>query len=269
MLRSVRRPAARSSIGAPLSGGLGGGGGKRRRSPWWASVVRSVVGVAPPGTSSSTSVGLVLLAFVAVTGVFFMAIRRHDVNLSFDQRLTLGRHLHTFGNKTVYLAEPSRVDMVLSRLSHDDWTKISSKIDYVAFVYDNVYLPDVFPALAAALETVSPHGYGIALFSCGCLIHNVLLQHVSVRFDGMECAMLPGFVLETAAVRWVEAALDSGACSSRDSILGTQWYSTHSWKLQTAREEYAGIRTHLSLVQHPDRPPEPRQGPTVHAPRPR
>jgi hypothetical protein len=230
---------------------------------WWVSVVRSVVGVGPSTPSPSMSICTALIVFLVVTGVYFAAIRRHDVNLSFDQRLTLGQHLQSFGNKTVYVVDPSDVDPVLSRLPYDDWTKISSKIDYVAYVYDSVYIGDIFHSLSSALENVSPHGYGVALFSCGCLIHNVLLQHVSVRFDGMECAMLPGFIFETSAVRWVDAEIDSNACKSRDTLLNTQWYDVHSWKLQSAREEYADIRAHLSKVQHPDRPVEPRELPTV------
>lgn len=226
-------------------------------------MAQRAVGVGPSKFSSSVPVAATFFAYLIVTGIFFAAIRRHDVNLSFDQRLTLGRHLQTFGNKTVYVVDSSHVDLVLSRLPHDDWTKISSKIDYVAYVYDNIYIGDLFQSLSGALESLAPHGYGVALFSCGCLIHNVLLQHVSVRFDGMECVMLPGFVFDDNAVRWVDAKLDENACRSRESLLSTQWYNIHSWKLQTARDEYAQIRVHLSNLDHPDRPPAPRELPAV------
>lgn len=153
----------------------------------------------------------------------------------------------------MYLTEPARVDPVLSKLSHEEWRKVSTKIDYVAFVYDRVDMSEVFGKLSTALESIVPHGYGIVLFSCGCLVHNVLLQHVSVRFDGMECAMLPGFVLDNVAVRWVDTSLTGAACKSRDRLLKESWYNVHAYKLQSAREEYGAVEQHLRLEQHDDR----------------
>lgn len=57
--------------------------------------------------------------------------------------------------------------------------------------------------------------------------------------------MLPGFVMDKEAVRWVETPADTGECQRRDRVLGQGWYKSQSWKLQTAREEYAGVKERL------------------------
>lgn len=280
MLRSVRRGAWSQGRGGSAAGaqGHGGGGGSAGRSrggawsrtgAWPLRLLGSVAGGDRGGGSPKCALAAVVLVFLGVTAVFFAAIERHDVDLSFDQRRTLGRDTRTFANRTVYLAEPSRVDPVLSQLSHDEWRKVSTKIDYVAFVYDRVDITAVLEKLSVALERLTPHGYGIVLFSCGCLIHNVLLQHVSVRFDGMECAMLPGFVFETEAVQWVHTSLAASSCKSRDRLLGEPWYDVHAYKLQDARDEYIAVRRHLRLEQHPDRDPgAPAEPVAVHIRRP-
>jgi hypothetical protein len=224
--------------------------------------LRTLLGVQQ--SDSCTSFALFLIAFCIVTGAFYAAIRRHDVELSFDQLSAFERHVHTFGNRTVYIVDPSHRDPVLSTLAHEDWTKISYKIDYIAFLYNDM---DSFTTMssdefvhkaASALEELKPHCYGISLFSCGCLIHNVLFQHTSTRFDGMECAMLPGFVFEEDAIQWVDIPESASGCPAREHILGTPWYAINSWKLGTARAEYAAVQQHLAQIEHADRP-EPEQ----------
>jgi hypothetical protein len=279
------------------------------------------------GTKTSdtrTTVGMVVLAIAIVTLVFFSAIRRHDVELSFDQLSAFERHVHTFGNKTVYVVSPNKPDLVLATLPHDDWTKVSSKIDFVAFVYDEAFSlsgnsiepssssslaigdsaghsvfnersheailrsggsgisskgltggsdgeealdgmsnvwagSNLITRLQRALEMMEPHGYGIALFGCGCIVHNILLQHVSTRFDGFECALLPGFIMEPAAVRWVDGGSGGDGCiRGRNVLLSSPWYEQNSRRLEAARHDFAGAKQRLRRMQHPDRPGLPR-----------
>jgi hypothetical protein len=302
------------------------GGFRRATKRRVGRLLSVVVGDAP------SSAGPVVLAVVIVTAVFYSAIRRHDVELTFDQLSEFERHVQSFGNKTVYVVNPNRVDSVLSSLSHDDWTKVSSKIDYVAFVYDDAFSlsgsrvgvasvgeitnggaaadpaiagtmqdakrlhidnggasggsggssggdhsgnrgkpgqsdadggSSLMTLLLASLESVEPHGYGVVLFGCGCVVHNVLFQHVSTRFDGHECALLPGFIMEPSAVRWVDGGSGGEMCThGRDTMLKKPWYWQHSRQLEAARRDFSGVKQHLLRTQHPDRPFPPPDGGT-------
>jgi hypothetical protein len=275
MLRGARHPAGPNTFRGTNGGdrksiiGRSRAGSNKSRvttASWASHHLGALLGVQQQ-SDSCASCALVLVAFCIATAAFYAAIRRHDVELSFDQLSAFERHVHTFGNRTVYVVDPSHPDPVLSTLPHEDWTKISYKIDYVAFLYNDLYMftnmtPDAFVHTAAsALEELKPHCYGIALFSCGCLIHNVLFQHTSTRFDGMECAMLPGFVFEQDAIRWVHIPESAAGCPARDQLYaGKQppWYTVHSWKLDTARAEYAAVLQHLAQTEHADRP-EPQR----------
>jgi hypothetical protein len=255
MLRGARRPPGVKSNSAKS--------GKGRRSKYKRGSIlirqlRVVLGLQQ--AESFSPLALIFVAFCVVTGAFYAAIRRHDVELSFDQLSAFERHVNTFGNRTVYVVDPLQTDPVLSTLPHEDWTKISHKIDYIAILYGDIYTVSALPpeelvhTLGAALEKLRPHCYGIVLFSCGCLVHNVLFQHVSARFNGMECAMLPGFVFEEHAVRWVDIPESPRGCPARETVLSKPWFTLHSWSLAPARSEYSALRQHLAQTEHADRP---------------
>lgn len=247
----------RASIGSRgLPSPHGRSGTQRNR----ATIVRAVANL-QRAAGPPTRLFIFLAVFILITLVFYFTIRHHDIELSFDQLSAFERQVHSLGNRTIYSIDVSRKDAVFSKLSNDDWAKISRKIDYVAFTYDDFNSltagttshDQLFGTLSQELEGIQPHGYGIALFSCGCLLHNIMFQHVSTRFDGMECAMLPGFVLDNDDVRWVETALQDDACLNRDRLLGQPWFYAQLPKLSKARSEYSLVRKHLSEKRHGDR----------------
>lgn len=192
----------------------------------------------------------ILLAaiFLILVAVYFFAIRNHSVELSFDQLAAFERQVTNIGNRSIYIVEPPRKDEILSSLPREDWARISNRIDYVAFVYDdpyNIINNAWLQKVSAAFDIMSMKGYGIVLFSCGCVIQNLILANTKTRFNGAECTMLPGFVLSNEAVSFIDINLPGGRCKNRDKVMEGLWYQTYSWKLEDARREHDELRQSL------------------------
>lgn len=199
-----------------------------------------------------------VLATIILTIINYIAIRRHDVRLSFQQLSMLERRVHTIGNHTLYVVQLPTTDEFLTQFSADDWKKMSvSRVDLVAFVYDDMEsfissLGSSSPSESSpisvilhAFETIHPRELSIILFPCGCIIPNFIFMHTDTRFNGYECQMLPGFVIPKEAVAFVNFSLPSGTCHSRDVVLSAPWYSNNVYKLKKAREEYRRLQQEL------------------------
>lgn len=194
---------------------------------------------------------LAVLATTLLTLVYFVAIRKHNVELSFKQLSTFQRQVQPLGNLSVYFVALPRRDEFLTMFSPDDWSKLSSRVDYVAFLYGdmNVFAPSLvwINAVTDAFANLTPIGYGIVLFSCGCVVPNVVFKRTHTRFDGYECTMLPGFVMRKESVAWINTSKSLQRCHHRDAILSHPWYETNAWKLQKARQEHTVLRKALSM----------------------
>lgn len=138
---------------------------------------------------------------------------------------------------------------MLSTLARDDWARVSSRVDYVAFVYgdaaDVLRGPGWVALVADQLQQVRPKGYGVVLFSCGCVLPNAVFTETKTRFMGFECVMLPGFVIGKDAVRFVNVSIAEEGCVGRERVLGLPWYREWSWKLEDARREHEELRAKL------------------------
>lgn len=202
---------------------------------------------------------LTILVTTILTIIYFIAIRRHDVQLSFQQMSMLERRVHRVGNHTLYVVQLPTTDEFLTEFSADDWKKLSvSRVDFVAFIYDDMesFVSMFTPSLSShsatnvqdlfdKFQTLRPHLLSIVLFPCGCIIPNFLFMHANTRFDGYECQMLPGFVMPKDAVAFVNLSLPSGMCRSRDTVLSAPWYTNQVYKLQKARAEYVDLQRRL------------------------
>lgn len=189
-------------------------------------------------------VGVVLFSIV-----YFIVIQQHNVELSFDQLSMFDRQVQTVGNRSVYAVEAGKRDALLASLSTEDWAKVSSRIDYVAFVYGEVTAimrsANWVKRIGIALDGMQPPGYGVVLFKCGCVVPNLIFTKTRTRFDGFECAMLPGFIMAKDSVKFVDVPIAEEKCGRRNAVLGSGWYGEHSWKLEDARAEHAELRMHL------------------------
>ena len=144
-------------------------------------------------------------------------------------------------NSSLYIVEAARPEGLLSRLSPADWRRISRDIDFVAFVYDDLpaFLVDDWvrqakQVLKGRRVREAEAGVGIVLFACGCVVPNRLFQLVLHRMGGMECLLLPGFVLDQEDVHWVDTTA-GGKCRRRESILGSRVLSKYAHQLQNLR----------------------------------
>lgn len=191
---------------------------------------------------------LTLLVTALITAVYYFAIQAHNVELSFDQLSAFERQVSTVGNNSLYIVEPPRHDDILTSLSKHDWAKLSSRIDYVIFVYDDMYASvdaSWLHHVSDSFGAMSPKGYGLILFSCGCIIPNIVFAATQTRFDGFECTMLPGFVIASQSVAFIDIHLPNARCNNRDAILESPWYETNAWKLDNARREHEQLTTSL------------------------
>lgn len=199
--------------------------------------------------NSNAWLAALLAATFLTTAVYFVAIRRHNVDLSFDQLSHFERQKQAIGNNTVYFSEqPASVDL-LTTLSREDWTKISRKIDLVAFVFDDMYLYTMSKVwvreVSRAFARFEPVGFGIALFPCGCVVPNSIFTWSNVRFRGLECAMLPGFVFPKEHVYWVNDTVSAAQCRGRKSMHPERWYEDNEYKLERARAEFSNLKEAL------------------------
>lgn len=192
---------------------------------------------------------LFVTAVLIVSAIYYFAIAHHNVELSFDQLSAFERQVTTIGNRSLYVVEPPRYDEIFTTLPMHVWAKLSSRIDYVAFVYDDLYSvmnSAWLRRVAQSFDSTSPKGYGIVLFSCGCVVPNIVFTRTKTRFNGSECTMLPGFVVGNEAVRFLDVKLPDGRCKRRDQVLRSKWYEDNVWKLEDARREHAELRRNLS-----------------------
>ncbi|PXF44143.1 hypothetical protein BWQ96_06116 [Gracilariopsis chorda] len=194
---------------------------------------------------------LSLVTVIVVTAVYYTAIRSHDVELSFDQLSAFERQVTTLGNRSIYVCSGGNAKDMIYSLHRYEWEKVASKIDFVAFVYDEVYRMRLnsawVEAVAGLLRESKPNGYGVVLFSCGCIIPNVVFQRTEVRFGGYECMMLPGFVMSHEFVHFEELAAQRTPCRKRERITKSNWYEENSFKIEEARREHEELRVKLMI----------------------
>lgn len=194
---------------------------------------------------------LTLIAVVVVTAVYYAAIQSHDVELSFDQLSTFERQVTTVGNRSIYVCSGGNAKDMIYSLQQYEWEKVASNIDFVAFVYDEVYKMRLNSAWIEKVDGVlaesKPKGYGVVLFSCGCIIPNVVFRRTSVRFGGYECMMLPGFVMGNEHVHFEEMGSQQTRCKRRDKVTKCNWFDDNSFKLEQARREHEELRVKLMI----------------------
>lgn len=188
-------------------------------------------------------------AVLIFTCIYFIAIRQHNVELSFDQLSAFERRVQNVGNYSIYVVEAGAKDDVLATLPREDWGKVANRVDFVAFVYGEVsgliggarWMEKV----AKVFKVGMGRAYGIVLFECGCVVPNLVFKMTKTRFQGAECMMLPGFVMDKEAVRFVKSGMEGRKCLKRDAMLGGGWYNEHAWKLQDARAEHQKLRKRI------------------------
>lgn len=202
--------------------------------------------------ASNTWLAGFFIATCLTTVVYFVAIRRHNVDLSFDQLSKFERQKQEIGDYAAYFSEQPAAADLLTTLSREDWAKISRKIDLVAFVFDDMYMYSSNAAWTTEVagvfgknSTFDPPGFGMALFPCGCVIPNTVFTWSANRFHGLECAMLPGFVFPKEHVYWVNDTASASVCKGRKSMHPERWYEDNEWKLGTARADFVNLKETL------------------------
>jgi hypothetical protein len=203
-----------------------------------------------------------LLVFLVLL-VCFLNLRSKHVELSPHQVAEYERRTQVLSNSTVYIAEVHRPEGLLSTLSRDDWQRVSQNIDFVAFVYDDlpVFLKDDWVARIeqALVNPTLPHvgrfraGLGIMLFPCGCILQNAYFRAVEPRLRGMECNLLPGWVLPQNDVHWIDGLdpEDSGMppCKRQKRISASQVVSDFASDLASIQHTLEKIRIVFEVPQ--------------------
>ncbi|KAI0563355.1 hypothetical protein FGB62_41g05 [Gracilaria domingensis] len=162
-----------------------------------------------------------LLAFL-LTAFTFLSLRDTHLSLNTAQLAEYERRSQFLSNSTVYIVEVGRPEALLNVLSKHDWQRISAGIDLVAFVWDDlpVFLTDgwVHAAERILKPSVLNANISMALFQCGCVLPASYFTLVEHRLAGFECVLLPGWVLDSSHVHWLD--VDEGdACKRRDAVL--------------------------------------------------
>lgn len=256
MLRSsAAGSAATGSIATGGSGGGGSGGsvsgsGRRRRLgslPRAASIARLDLDAA----------FFWLLLAALVTVLFFLNLRGSNVELNPSQVAEYERRTQALSNSTVYIVEVHRPEGLLSRLSPEDWGRVSAGVDYVAYVYDDlpVFLADewVLRAERVLKDPAQPHagrvraGLGILMFPCGCMLPNAYFRAVPTRLGGMECLLLPGWVLPHGDVHWIpEIDRDEAAsCKRQRRVSASRVVAEYAAELGAIRRAVEKVRAEL------------------------
>lgn len=129
--------------------------------------------------------------------------------------------------------------------------KISGEIDYVAYVFDDLplFLTDGWvrraeESFAEGMERVRK-GLGVAVFECGCLIPNEYFKRVDVRLKGLECMMLPGWVLGKDDVYWIGGDWGRSACKGREEMLDERIGGKFDKEVGVIYEEVERIRREI------------------------
>lgn len=197
-----------------------------------------------------------LLLVFLLTVFAFLSLRDPHIQLNPHQVAEYERRSQFLSNSTVYIVEVNRPEGLLQKLSAKDWARISSDIDFVAFVFDDLplFLTDDWVAAAerALLDRSLPSasrvaaGIGIALFPCGCVLPNAYFTRVDHRLGGYECLLLPGWVLPHEDVHWLDVRDETApeSCRRRDGVLAARLTARYRKELKeihavldTARQE--------------------------------
>lgn len=187
-----------------------------------------------------------LLVFLATALVFLSAPGRTNVALNPRQIAEYSRRTQGLSNSTVYIVEVARPEGLLSTLTREEWARVSSRIDYVAFVFDDLPLFLTDEWVARAEEAFHGGALDIALFPCGCVMPNAYFMAVPHRLNGLECVLLPGWVLPHASVHWLDAG--APACKRRDAVLAARGAKRYSTELKEIRDILDGLRAHEELA---------------------
>lgn len=186
-----------------------------------------------------------LLFTFLLTAFTFFSLRDRHLSLDTSQIAEYDRRAQMLSNSTVYIVEVGRPETLLSALSPADWTRVSTDIDYVAFVWDDLplFLTDEWVSAAeAALTQNSAQRLQIALFPCGCVLPNRYFQLVRERLHGFECLLLPGWVLHEQDVHWLDLGTKiTDTCKRRDSVLGKKLVKEFSGQLKEIRQVVEGL----------------------------
>lgn len=191
-----------------------------------------------------------IVAFLC-TVILFFSLRPRNVQLTGKQVAEYERRTQFLANSTVYIIETGRPEGLLSVFPPANWAKVSTGIDFVAYVYDDLPLFLTEPWVEAAERALrapdTPHyhraakGIGIALFPCGCVLPNEYFTRVSQRLGGAECALLPGWVLPNRDVHWLDVP-DPGNwrwCRGRADVLEKRGARANAKELQAIRKTIA------------------------------
>lgn len=195
-----------------------------------------------------------LLLVFLLTVFTFLSLRDRHVQLNPNQVAEYERRSQFLSNSTVYIIEVSRPEGLLTKLSANDWTKISADIDFVAFVFDDLplFLTDDWVAAAerVLLDRAQPHaarvsaGVGVALFPCGCVIPNEYFRQVDTRLGGYECLLLPGWVLPHEDVHWLDVRESAApeTCKRRQNVLAARMTARYRKELKEIHEAVDALR---------------------------
>ena len=185
--------------------------------------------------------------------ILFFSLRPRNVQLTGKQVAEYERRTQFLANSTVYIVEAGRPEGLLSVFPPTTWAKVSVGVDFVAFVYDDLPLFLTEPWVEAAERALrapdAPHffratkGIGIALFPCGCVLPNEYFVRVSQRLGGAECALLPGWVLPTRDVHWLDVADPANWrwCRRRVDVLEKRGARANAKELQAIRKTISTI----------------------------
>jgi hypothetical protein len=206
MLRSA------AIVGSTLSNPVADDGPRASPRPWHRFPARSAGSAAITRLDLDAAFFWLLLVFL-VTVVSFLNLRGSHVELNPSQIAEYERRTQMLANSTVYIVEVHRPEGLLSKLKPDDWDRVSKAVDFVAFVFDDlaVFLADDWISRAEGIlrDHSLPHGarveagLGILMFQCGCIIPNAYFRKVATRLGGMECILLPGWVLPHQDIHWM------------------------------------------------------------------
>lgn len=192
-----------------------------------------------------------LLLAALVTVVIFLNLRSAHVELNASQIAEYERRTQALANSTVYIVEVHRPEGLLSRLPPADWARVAAAVDYVAYVYDDLpaFLADEWVSRAErALRGPRVRaGLGILMLPCGCVLPNAYFTAVPTRLGGMECLLLPGWVLPRADVHWIpEIARDAGApCKRQRRISASRVVAEYAAELGAIRRAVEKVRAEL------------------------
>lgn len=221
-----------------------------------SSILRDTSGRALKRLDLDAAFFWLILVFL-LTVLAFFSLRPPHVALDARQMAEYERRTQFLANSTVYIVEVGRPENLLSKLPAANWQRVSRTIDFVAFVFDDLqlFLTDnwVEQAEVALRDPSKPHasrvanGLGVGLFPCGCVLPNEWFVRVKERLDGLECTLLPGWVLDSEDVHWLDVSDPSAKrCKRRSHALDVRAARTHAASLQAIRKRVLEISAEMS-----------------------